>query len=82
MGFDALYRDTTGEGNVAVGDGGLYSNVTGTSHIAVGVGAGISVVTANNVIAIGTLGANVSNGCFIGNIRGVQTANADATSPD
>jgi Chaperone of endosialidase len=78
VGFDALYHNTTGEGNVAVGDGALYSNVTGASNIAVGVGAGNSVVTANNVIAIGALGANVNNSCFIGHIRGVQTANADA----
>ena len=78
VGFDTLYHNTTGEGNVAVGDGALYSNVTGTSNIAVGVGAGNSVVTANNVIAIGALGGNVNNSCFISNIRGVQTANADA----
>ena len=40
--------------------------------------AASNVTTANNVIAIGSEGANVSNSCFIGNIRGVTTANADA----
>jgi len=42
--------------------------------------AGLGVTTADNVICIGAnvLGANVSNVCFIGNIRDVQTQNADA----
>jgi hypothetical protein len=43
-----------------------------------GAGAGSSVTTANHVICIGSGGANVSNTCFIGNIRGVPTQNADA----
>jgi hypothetical protein len=43
-----------------------------------GVDAGINVTTANNVICIGTSGANVSNSCFIGNIRGVTTGFTDA----
>ena len=37
-----------------------------------------SVTTADGVICIGSLGENVSNSCFIGHIRGVTTANADA----
>jgi hypothetical protein len=36
---------------------------------ALGVDAGDGVTTANNVIAIGAFGADVSNTCFIGNIR-------------
>jgi hypothetical protein len=43
-----------------------------------GVAAGDNVTTADNVIAIGAPGANVSNSCFIRNIRGVTTANANA----
>ena len=43
-----------------------------------GDAAGISVATASNVIAIGSAGADVSNSCFIGRIRGVTTAHADA----
>ncbi len=43
-----------------------------------GVSAGLGVTTAANVICIGTDGANVNNSCFIGNIRGVTTTNADA----
>jgi hypothetical protein len=33
---------------------------------------------ADYVIAIGTAGVDVSNTCFIGNIRGVTTVNNDA----
>jgi hypothetical protein len=43
-----------------------------------GAGAGVNVTTATNVIAIGANGANVNNSCFIGNIRGTTTENADA----
>jgi DNA-directed RNA polymerase specialized sigma54-like protein len=43
-----------------------------------GVGAGHIVTTASLVIAIGHPGANVSDSCFIGNIRGVTTVNNDA----
>jgi hypothetical protein len=44
-----------------------------------GVSAGGNVETANNVICIGAFvaGEDVSNSCFIGNIRDVQTQNAD-----
>ena len=54
------------------------NNTTGFNNTALGINAGMSVTTASNVIAIGTAGANVSNTCFIGNIRGVTTANANA----
>jgi Chaperone of endosialidase len=40
--------------------------------------AGNSVTTANSVICIGNQGANVDNSCFIGHIRNVTTANANA----
>jgi len=43
-----------------------------------GEAAGTGVTTATNVICIGSDGANVNNSCFIGNIRGVTTHNADA----
>ena len=38
----------------------------------------MGVSTAKNVIAIGTAGANLSNSCFIGHIRGVTTSANDA----
>jgi hypothetical protein len=77
-GFHALFNNSTGVANTANGDGALVNNTTGSNNTALGSDAGIGVSTANNVIAIGTGGANVSSSCFIGNIRGVTTANADA----
>jgi hypothetical protein len=93
-GFQALNSNTTGAQNTAIGVQALYSNTilccntaigyqalqntTGVANTALGANAGLNVTTASNVIAIGAFGANVNNSCFIGNIRGVTTANADA----
>jgi hypothetical protein len=77
-GAAALLSNTTGSGNTAIGDLALLSNTTGFGNVALGFAAGGDIVTANHVICIGTAGANVSNSCFIGNIRGVTTQNADA----
>jgi len=73
----ALLHNPTGNSNTAIGTGAL-NNATGSNNTALGFQAGGNVTTANNVIAIGTDGANVSDSCFIGRIRGVTTANADA----
>jgi hypothetical protein len=80
IGSQALLGDTTGEQNTAIGFGALIHNTTGSFNTAVGLEAGDAVTTANNVICIGwnVIGANVDNSCFIGNIRGATTANADA----
>jgi Chaperone of endosialidase len=67
VGASALNSNTDGDSNTAVGDRALFSS-TGNGNTALGAGAGNSVITANNVIAIGTGGANVSFGCYIGNI--------------
>jgi Chaperone of endosialidase len=79
-GVEALLSNTTGMANTAIGTSALQNNVTGTGNIALGAGAGSGITTADFVIAIGEglAGANVSGSCFIGNIRGVTTANADA----
>src|SRR6266498_1594191 len=77
VGFQALKFNLIGGGNTAVGSGALV-NATAGFNIAVGVGAGSAVTTATNVISIGSLGADSSNTCFIGNIRGVTTDVADA----
>ncbi len=89
LGSDALASNTTGQENTATGLGALQlnsgaqalgSNSTGNNNTALGSGAGAAVTTANDVICIGynVAGANVSNTCFIGNIRGVTTGNGDA----
>ena len=79
-GSGALFNNTTGEFNTAVGQGALQANTTGSANVALGVGAGGSVTTAENVICIGATvgGANVSNRCYIGNIRSATTANNNA----
>ncbi len=80
LGISALPTNTGGSDNTAVGYGALVNNTTGDANTALGRAAGAGVSTADNVICIGfgTAGANVSNSCFIGSIRDVQTANADA----
>jgi hypothetical protein len=80
IGFDTLFDHTTGVDNTAVGIDALDSLTSGNDNTALGTFAGANVVTANNVICINHTGADVSNSCFIGNIRGVTTQNADATN--
>ena len=79
-GRSALRDNTSGAGNTAVGHEALPFNTTGNNNTALGTSAGGAVTTADNVICIGSnvLGADLSNSCFIGNIRGVTTAIADA----
>jgi Chaperone of endosialidase len=79
-GSQALQKNTTGERNTAIGFSSLDQNTTGSFNVALGAGAGSGVITANDVICIGRAvdGVNVSGTCFIGNIRGVTTQNANA----
>ena len=77
-GVNALVANTTGSGNTAMGANALAFNTAGHGNTALGDGAGSSVTTASNVICLGSLGANVTNSCFIGNIRGITTANNNA----
>jgi hypothetical protein len=63
--------------NTAVGSSALRSNTTGSVNTALGSFAGINVTTADHVICIGINGDNVSNSCFIGNIFGETTVNAN-----
>ena len=81
FGHSALLNNTTGNFNTAFGEGALNLKTTGNANVAIGAGAGGGVLTADNVICIGATvgGNNVSNTCFIGNIRGVTTHNANAT---
>jgi len=77
-GVNALVANATGSGNTAMGANALAFNTAGHGNTALGDGAGSSVTTASNVICLGSLGANVTNSCFIGNIRGITTANNNA----
>ena len=79
-GVNALSSNTSGERNTAIGFRSLDSNTTGNFNVALGAGAGSGVITADDVICIGrsVAGANVDGTCFIGNIRGVTTQNANA----
>jgi transposase-like protein len=76
-GEEAL-ENSNNDHNTAVGSSALRSNTTGSENTALGSFAGINVTTADHVICIGTNGDNVSDSCFIGNIRGMTTANTDA----
>jgi hypothetical protein len=78
VGRNALFSNITGILNTAVGFESLTNNTAGSDNVALGHGAGLNVTTASNVICLGADGADVNNSCFIGNVRGVTTANADA----
>src|SRR5262249_15772491 len=78
VGSWALFNNTEGSDNSAVGYSALFFNNTRFANAALGNGAGINVTTADHVICVGNPGANVSNSCFIGNIRGVTTTYQDA----
>ena len=79
-GDNSLDNVSVGHDNTAIGYSSLDKNTTGSFNVALGAGAGNGVITANDVICIGrgVAGANVSNTCFIGNIRGVTTQNGNA----
>jgi hypothetical protein len=79
-GFSALFRNTKGDFNSAIGSAALQSNTIGNFNVALGDNAGSGVITADDVICIGhaVAGVNVNGTCFIGNIRGVTTQNANA----
>ena len=80
IGQDSLLFSTIGGGNTGVGYGALSSTTTGSSNTALGYYAGWNVTEAYNVISIGSLGANVSNSTWIGNIWGVTTQSGN-TAP-
>jgi hypothetical protein len=73
-GVRALFSNTTGSSNIAIGSSALPNNASGNFNIAVGAGAGGAITNAFNCIAIGHQGANVSQSCFIGNIRNAVVA--------
>jgi hypothetical protein len=78
-GEEALVANRSGERNTAIGFRSL-KNSSGSFNVALGAGAGEGVTTADDVICIGrgVDGVNVGGTCFIGNIWGVTTQNANA----
>jgi hypothetical protein len=68
IGHLALQSNTTGGGNTAVGNNTLVNTVGGNLNTALGANAGNGVSTASDVICIGTIGQDVSNSCYIGQI--------------
>jgi hypothetical protein len=76
-GRQALFSNTTGSFNTAIGHDTLANNTTGNNNLVLGSN-GANITTANGVICIGSVGANVSSSCFIGQIRGKTTQNANA----
>ena len=73
-GARALLLNTTGSSNIAIGRDALVTNTSGNFNIAIGAGAGSQITDAFNCIAIGHQGINVSQSCFIGNIRNAVVA--------
>jgi len=81
IGSGALAISNAGS-NTGVGVAALQNCTTGSNNTALGRLAGSNVTTASNAICIGAnvTGEDVSNTCFIGNIRNVTTQNGDAIS--
>jgi hypothetical protein len=78
IGREALFNNSTGNFNTAIGHNTLFNNTSGSNNVVLGNGAGGGITTVNGVICIGSLGANVGSSCFIGQIRGKTTHNANA----
>jgi Chaperone of endosialidase len=80
VGAAALRINVSGVNNQAFGRGALR-NTTGSSNIGIGREAGANQTSGDNVISIGSPGDatafDVSNRCYIGNIRGVVVGNLD-----
>ncbi len=77
LGNEALLSNTTGNFNTAIGQGALANNTTGSNNLVLGSNGG-GITTANGVTCIASFGGNVSSSCFIGQVRGKTTQNANA----
>jgi Chaperone of endosialidase len=87
--FSALFSNTDGDFNTAIGFNALHINTAGNNNIALGFSAG-STITGDNNIDIGSTGVGGESGTirigqlgsqtrtFIAGIRGVTTGNANA----
>ena len=68
-------QNVTGSDVIAIGRQSLYNATTGSGNIAIGTLAGSNVSTASNVICIGSVGQNISNGVYIGNVFACDGSN-------
>jgi hypothetical protein len=62
-----LGQNTTGQGNIGIGENSLFSNTTGSNNIAIGVSSTQANTTGINNIGIG-LGSNSNNVTGSGNV--------------
>jgi hypothetical protein len=75
-----LGQNTTGQGNIGIGESSLFSNTTGSNNIAIGVSSTQANTTGINNIAIG-LGSNSNNVTGSGNVAlGVGALNFNTTN--
>jgi hypothetical protein len=77
LGSEALLSNTTGNFNTAIGHNALANNTTGSNNLVLGSNGG-GITTANGVTCIASFGGNVTSSCFIGQVRGKTTHNANA----
>jgi hypothetical protein len=79
IGLQALYNNTTGVRNTAIGNNGLLNNVTGSYSIAIGYDSLTNLRTGSSNIAVGYAAATNlktgSNNVYIGNYAGVDNVN-------
>jgi hypothetical protein len=75
-----LGQNTTGQGNIGIGENSLFSNTTGSNNIAIGVSSTQVNTTGINNIGIG-LGSNSNNVTGSGNVAvGVGALNFNTTN--
>jgi hypothetical protein len=79
----ALYSNTTGSYNTALGISALWSNTTASNNTAVGYQAGAAITTAAGVVAIGHTSATTLTTGNYGTYIGYQaTANSSSASSE
>ena len=73
-GVNALYSNTTGTSNSALGRNALVSNTSGSNNIAVGLSAGGNLTSGSNNIEIGHVGVAGESGRIRLGTQGTQTS--------
>ncbi len=72
--MNALYSNTTGIKNTALGRSSLYKNITGQNNIGIGVNGGYNPTTGSNNIEIGNVGLAADTNTIRLGTQGTQTA--------